>query len=192
MTFPSFSVGEVLTAADMNAVGLWKITTVTFNNEASKVVDNVFSADYTNYKVVVQLYGSSNSQIVFFRMINSTGTERNTNYWGTAWGTDYASGPTTLYSTGSRTTDMPIGYAGNGVSAAKLPVTGDYLVGNPWSSDTLTTLSGNWTGIDAGVKYLGGVCSGVYNSAERHRGFWVRSTTATGLYGTVSVYGYRN
>jgi hypothetical protein len=190
MTYPSFSVGEVLTAADMNAVGLWKINTTTFNNEAAKSIDNVFSADFTNYKIVVQLYGSSNGNIVFFRLINSTGTERATNYYGAAWGVDYASGPTTLYSSGARSTDLPIGYPS--ATANAQPLTADLTIGNPWSSSTRTVLTGSQTGLNDGAVFIGGNANGAYLSAERHRGFWVRNTAATGLYGTVSVYGYRD
>jgi hypothetical protein len=54
MSFPSFASGEVLTAADMNAVGLWLVKTqaVTGGNAAT-VVTGAFSADYDAYKVVV-------------------------------------------------------------------------------------------------------------------------------------------
>lgn len=166
------------------------ISAVTFNNEASKVVDNVFSADYTNYKVVVELYGSSNSNIVFFRLINETGTERTTNYYASAWGVDYASGPTTLYSSGARSTDMPIGYASN--TSNGQPLVADLLIGNPWSTGTRTALAGPQTGLNDGVVFLGGSANGAYLTKERHRGFWVRNTANTGLYGSVRVYGYRD
>lgn len=189
MPVPDFSPGEVLTAAAMDSIGLWHINTTTFTNEASKVIDNVFSASYTNYKIVVQLRGSSNSNILFLRLINSTGTERATNYYSTAWGTDYASGPTTLSSTGARTTDMALGYIPS--SAAAVPLGAEATIINPWDSATNTVITGTQTGINSGVAYFGGVLSGVYSSAERHRGFWVRNSANTNMNGTVSVYGYR-
>jgi hypothetical protein len=50
MTFPSFSVGETLRAADMNSVGLWLVKTQTVPSGAlSAVVTGAFSADYNNY-----------------------------------------------------------------------------------------------------------------------------------------------
>lgn len=69
MGFPVFSAGETLTADDMNAVGLWKITdlsatftggtagsvsdgTVTIGtNNTAVTVSSAFSADYDNYLV---------------------------------------------------------------------------------------------------------------------------------------------
>lgn len=52
MTFPTFSVGEVLRAQDMNAVGLWLVKSQTVGSGvASVVVTGAFSSDYNNYFV---------------------------------------------------------------------------------------------------------------------------------------------
>jgi hypothetical protein len=52
-TPPNFSVGQYNTAAYMNAIGLWKITSVTVGSGVSSVtVSNCFSADYNNYKIM--------------------------------------------------------------------------------------------------------------------------------------------
>ena len=52
MSFPSFSTGEVLTAADMNAVGLWLVKTQTVGTGVSSVtVSGAFSSTYDNYYV---------------------------------------------------------------------------------------------------------------------------------------------
>jgi len=52
MTFPTFSAGEVLTAADMNAVGLWLVKTQTVGTGVSSVtVTGAFSSDYQNYRI---------------------------------------------------------------------------------------------------------------------------------------------
>jgi hypothetical protein len=59
MTYPSFSVGEVLRAQDMNAVGLWEVATVTFSASSSVVVDGVFSSDWNDYRVIVRATGTS-------------------------------------------------------------------------------------------------------------------------------------
>jgi hypothetical protein len=53
MTFPSFSAGEVLTAADMNAVGLWKVATATATSGSTLDLTGVFSSDYDAYKIVL-------------------------------------------------------------------------------------------------------------------------------------------
>lgn len=69
-TPPDFTVGQVLTAAQMNAVGLWRITTCTASSaggtaatasngvitvgsgNTSVTVNNAFSADYDAYKII--------------------------------------------------------------------------------------------------------------------------------------------
>lgn len=52
MSFPSFSTGEVLTAADMNAVGLWLVKSQTVGTGVSSVnVTGAFSSDYANYRI---------------------------------------------------------------------------------------------------------------------------------------------
>jgi len=55
MSFPSFSAGEVLTAADMNAVGLWLVSTTTIGTGVTSVpVNNCFSSTYQNYRIVIE------------------------------------------------------------------------------------------------------------------------------------------
>jgi hypothetical protein len=67
MTFPSFSVGEVLTAADMNAVGLWLVKTQTVGTGVSSVtVTGAFSADYDAYKIVATNVTTTGNGIVSF------------------------------------------------------------------------------------------------------------------------------
>jgi hypothetical protein len=73
MTFPVFSAGEVLDAADMNAVGLWLVKTqaVTGGNAAT-VVTGAFSADYDAYKVVVSNGACSAANISILLTLGST------------------------------------------------------------------------------------------------------------------------
>jgi hypothetical protein len=54
-TPPDFSSGAVLTAAQMNSVGLWLIKTQAVGNVAvpSVTVTDAFSADFDNYKIVI-------------------------------------------------------------------------------------------------------------------------------------------
>lgn len=53
-TPPSFTAGAVLTAAQMNAIGLWLVKTETIGSAVSSVtVSNAFTSDYPSYRVVV-------------------------------------------------------------------------------------------------------------------------------------------
>jgi hypothetical protein len=92
MAVPVFSTGEVLTAAAMNAVGLWRITGCTVTSaggtaatasngvitigsgNTSVTVASAFSADYENYRIVISnVVGSANSSVQM-QLNNSTGT----------------------------------------------------------------------------------------------------------------------
>ena len=73
MTYPSFSVGEVLRAADMNAVSSWKLVDTNFTASSLLEVENVFSADYDHYEIIFYNWGSLASATQF-RFHTAVGT----------------------------------------------------------------------------------------------------------------------
>lgn len=79
MTFPSFSSGEVLRAADMNAVGSWLITTVTLTGTSVNVA-NCFSADYQNYRIVFSGVTVTGAADVAWRLRAGASTATGANY----------------------------------------------------------------------------------------------------------------
>ena len=62
-TPPVFSAGSVLTAGQMNKVGLWLLNTTTFTTQNSVNVDSVFSSDFDHYRVLISAYGSNVASI---------------------------------------------------------------------------------------------------------------------------------
>jgi hypothetical protein len=74
MSFPSFATGEVLTAADMNAVGLWLVKTQTVGSTAvpSVTVTGAFSSQYDNYIVTWQGGTMSADTALKFRLGSNT------------------------------------------------------------------------------------------------------------------------
>lgn len=90
MTYPSFSVGETLRAADMNAVGLWKAiptgitgtgatlssNVVTMNNAGALVVNGIFNSNFNDYVIVMRLSQSGSDVNI---RLTSGGTEVATN-----------------------------------------------------------------------------------------------------------------
>jgi hypothetical protein len=73
-TPPDFTTGQVLTAAQMNAVGMWLVKSDTITTGNSKEITACFSADYDNYKIVLSNIRSSSVVNVFMRMgTTSTG-----------------------------------------------------------------------------------------------------------------------
>lgn len=54
MGYPDFSSGEVLTSADMDRIGLWRISRTTIGNAVSSVtISNCFSSSFENYRVII-------------------------------------------------------------------------------------------------------------------------------------------
>ena len=70
-TPPTFSAGAVLTAAQMNKIGLWTTVptsvangtisgnAVTFSGVSSVSLNGVFTSDFDAYRIVASMYGSA-------------------------------------------------------------------------------------------------------------------------------------
>jgi len=96
-TPPVFSAGAVLTAAQMNAVGMWKISSQTFSAASAVTFDNVFTSDYRHYRIVVDAIHSSTWTTVWYRLRSGGADNTASNYWyrtayfNAAWAFDNAS-----------------------------------------------------------------------------------------------------
>jgi hypothetical protein len=77
-TPPDFVAGQVLTAAQMNAVGMWLVRSATFSAVSTVTADNVFTADYQDY-LLVSRYTTSTTNTI--RYVNrAAGSNATTNY----------------------------------------------------------------------------------------------------------------
>jgi hypothetical protein len=73
-TPPDFSVGQVLTAAQMNAVGLWLVKSQTVGTGVSSVtVTGAFSTDYDNYKIQYVGGTGTGSSVLQFNYVGTNG-----------------------------------------------------------------------------------------------------------------------
>ena len=96
-TPPTFSAGAVLTAAQMNAVGMWRVSTQSFSSASSVTFDDVFTTDFRHYRIVVDAIHSSTWTYVWYRMRASGADNTASNYWyrtayfNAAWVFDNAS-----------------------------------------------------------------------------------------------------
>jgi hypothetical protein len=57
MPVPDFSPGEVLTAAAMDRIGLWHITTVSPTPATTIAVNNCFNSSFNSYRIIVSPIG---------------------------------------------------------------------------------------------------------------------------------------
>ena len=184
MTYPNFSVGETLTSASMNAVGLWLVKTQTVGTGVSTVtVNNCFSADYENYKLIYS--GGQNSAATDINLqLTTGGTASATGYYGVlVYGNLAGGGVAGATNNNAAVWSWAGGGAGANNGAASMNV--DLL--NPFDAKRTRlhnaqvlygTVYGTYTGLhDIGTSYDG-----------------VKLTAAAGTLtgGTIRVYGYRN
>lgn len=186
MTYPSFTSGEVLTAADMNAVGLWKIASVSLNAVTNNI-SNVFSSTYTNYRVVISglQNATTTSRIVSLRFRTST-DDTSANY---IYGEFYAF-PTNLSGStaaGGQTSSRLLTLSNWSAGGAGLVL--DIYNPNNATGTGFTGQSFTYQG-DVGTWVTRHIGGGI-NVSTQFTGFSIIGTTDN-LTGTVRVYGYRD
>lgn len=97
MTFPAFTAGEVLRATDMNAVGLWKIASGSLNlNTSYTSVTGVFSSEYRNYRLLLNITARSTANRFDMRYLVGT-TPVTASYYQGGIGSDYGSNTTAYF-----------------------------------------------------------------------------------------------
>lgn len=90
-TPPTFTAGQVLTAAQMNKVGEWLVTSAAFTNVTTVSVNNCFTSDYRNYRIVVNLTQVQGAAAQEGQVLLRTGsTNSATNYYYARTGYSYA------------------------------------------------------------------------------------------------------
>jgi hypothetical protein len=189
MPVPDFSPGEVLTAAAMDSIGLWKVTAATVTAQPTLTVDNIFSANYANYRLIISMNGVSDTNRLQMRLLDSTGAAFTTGYQAGAYGQDYTAAGTSF--TGlSSTTLFPIAFLPNTSSHGPAGVQIDIF--NPFNSSLRTQINGLHTGVNSGVSFMAGALFGNRASADRARGLLFLNDAGTNMTGTISVYGYRD
>lgn len=177
MPVPVFTTGEVLTAANMNAVGLWLVKTETVGSGASsKVVTGAFSADYDNY-LVTYSGGTMSASTALTLKLGSTAT----GYYGVY---NYANYATAAWAAAVDNNGVSFTYFGGGDTnscAGRMTIMGPNLA-KP-------------TRVESGPIHYGnnfGTYTGIEASSTQHTAFTIAPFTGTFSGGTIRVYGYRN
>jgi hypothetical protein len=175
MTFPTFSSGEVLRAADMNAVGLWLVKTQTIGTGVSSVtVTDAFSATYDNYLINISGGTASGNTTLSFRC----GTQASGYRYSYLY-TAYTSAPLAV-GTVTGTSIEYVGFVNTTGSNGLIGVSGPFLSGPTMvcgDGGTIGNFAGRVTGYEPG------------NSSYTSFTLLPASGTFTGC--TIAVYGYR-
>ena len=178
MTYPSFASGEVLTAADMNAVGRWLVKTVTVGSAVTTVpVTDAFSTEYDNYEIVFS-GGSKSSPGTMNMQFGST----NTGYYNSWYGRDYVNNPVQNAASNTSTTSVGVEGTSNGMDAT-------WFVNSPFLTRR-TTYRGVTNSMQVGgYSYNFG---GFVDNSTSYTAFTLLVGTGTLTGGTIRVYGIRN
>ena len=177
-TPPTFGSGQVLTAAQMNSVGLWLVKTQAIGAVAtgSVSVTGAFSADYDNYLIVMSGGTGSASASIGFQFITST-----TGYYG-------------FMSYGDATTNTIQGAGRN--NQAQMNWIGGHTAGQTTfaSVQVMGPYKAAYTKFANGIYQSGnayGTMQGEHRVATSYTGFTLSPDTGTMINGTVYVYGYK-
>jgi len=177
MTYPVFASGDVYTAQDANAIGMWLVKSQAVGTGVTSVnVTSAFSADYDAYKIVargVQSTGSGNSLQLQLNGL-TTGYYANIIYttWASASVVAATDNNTTLWS-----------FAGSWSSDGLVL---DVDIINPFLARPTTLNNGSY------ASHLGGVINGKQTSSTSVTGFTITTSGGTMTGGSINVYGYRN
>lgn len=179
MTYPSFASGDVLTAADMNAVGLWLVKTQTIGTAVSSVtVTGAFSSTYDTYKVVINSGVGSTAANIAFRLGSST-----TGYYSGGVVYNYATAAGTATNDNNAASLTRAGQCDTGAINLDLTVIDPALA--------KITKFNHWYALP-GTTFNGGMGAGFHNVATAFTDFTLTPSAGTLTGGTIRVYGYRN
>jgi len=180
-TPPVFSAGAVLTAAQMNDVGMWLVTTQTFTATSDLNIDNCFTSDFENYRIVGRFSSSNNGISVNFRWRTSSGDDTGAYYWRR--GFYYTTGVFDLSQSG-QTSD----FICNASNTASAITSFSMDVYTPQSSSFRTNY--NLQSYENNTP-LSVWNQGAYVNPVAHTGISIYPAAGT-FTGKISIYGYRN
>ena len=175
-TPPDFISGAVLTAAQMNAVGLWLVKTQTIGTAVSSVtVTGAFSSDYENYLVTITGGSATTDANIQIRLGVSA-----TAYSGSLIYSTYTIASLALAQDNNT---GQFSFAGSGA-----------VNGLQLSARILGPNLAKHTGIatDYIGNLSGGNYAGIHKANTQHTAFTIIASAGTWTGGTIRVYGMRN
>ena len=178
-TPPDFSVGQVLTAAQMNAVGLWLVKEVTIGTGVSSVdVTAAFSSDYDNYRITYSTVDASSDQAGLFFRFGTAASPVTTNY---KFGGKFMGYTGTNLDLNQNTPGYwEVGGTETDINAGAFDVYGPNLAAR-------STFSAAFARSDAAF-----TIQGIHDASTQHTGFHLYPSAGTLTGGFIRVYGYRN
>jgi hypothetical protein len=176
-TPPDFTSGAVLTAAQMNSVGLWLVKTQTIGNAVSSVtVTGAFSADYDNYLITVSGGVNSLDGNVLDLKFGSTVT-------GYYYSLIYSGWNNVVTGAGGAN----VGNINYVAQAGTSSLNGFIEVNSPFLTENTTVRASV-----ANSTFYGGTTNGLLRNTTSYTSFIMATSGGTMTGGTIRVYGLRN
>jgi len=195
-TPPVFSVGQVLTASQMNQVGLWRVTTCTVaasaggtaptasdgvitlgTSNTSVTVGNAFSADFDNYRIIFSGIDFTNGANLHAFRIGTTAT----GYFGAVYVHNYTGTPSQYFNS-NNATSSPITMGGT---------ENDTFVALDISAPFLARRKA-WTGMFSATGQQGHFGFTNTSNTSSTTEFMLLPLAGSMSGGEIRVYGYRN
>ena len=184
-TPPLFVANTVLSAAQMNKIGMWKISTTSLSGVTTNI-SNCFSSDYTNYRVLCTNMNTSSGTVRALTLRFRTTSDDTTAQYNSFQLGVY--GSTVFGSSAIAQTSATLGASSAQVSgSASLGFCLDILSPN---TATGTTYMGTLLTYQSDVtNYVHRTIIGNMTTSTQYTGFSIIGVTDS-LSGTVQVYGY--
>lgn len=178
-TPPDFTAGQVLTAAQMDAIGLWLVKKETIGSAVSSVtITNAFSADYQNYKIVVSGGVASTTNSLLAVTLGATVTGY---YYTFVYSTYATATPLAIRNSNAAS----FAYGGHG-STNTLSI--NATIQMPFETKR-TIFASDYVAINTGG--TAGRVQGFLDNDTSYTDFTITPNTGTLTGGTVFVYGMR-
>jgi hypothetical protein len=179
MPVPIFTAGEVLTAANMNQIGLWKVASGSIALTTSPVnITGVFDdTKFSNYRVLFNVTNRSGTNAFYIRFIAGT-TPTSVNYFSNGIGCAVASDAAFFF---ARVND------GSAIQTSATSGAAKYAL-DIYDPNKAVVTQFNGTGTTAGTGFTWG---GQQDGAIAFTGVQVFLTTGTATLG-YQVFGYRD
>ena len=185
-TPPDFTSGAVLTAAQMNSVGLWKVASGSLSS-ATTNFQGCFTSDYNNYRIVVDRLSFNATGDIYIRMLSgATPSSGATDYQYAFTGLTSAAAAANINSAGTNAGFL--GASNNGFNNAQVCSVSLDIYSPAVTQRTIFTVAS--ISHPSAVAHRTGAL--YHNLATAFDGIQFLTLSATTFTGNVTIYGYRN
>jgi hypothetical protein len=168
-----------------SAQGLTLLNTTSFSGVSSQSVNDVFSATYTNYKIVVNQIGNAASGYDVKFRLRVAGADASTNTYKTS---GYGVADLTSNNIYKNQSNGSISTFNIGSSSSQARTYMIFDILNPFRTEK-TTMSGSWSYLENDGRFFHNNVGGIFDATTSFTGFTI-FVNANNITGEVSTYGY--